>query len=134
MDKELQYQQILEKMERNSRKQLMYTRIMCIFSVLAAVCCISILLKLNGFLPQIELFAQQAETVLSNLEIVTQELAKADLNGMVNNINDLVSISQSGIADAIGKLSEIDIEALNKTINDLSVVVERLARIATIFG
>ena len=134
MEKEMQYQKILEKMEKNSRRQLMYTRIMCLFSILAAVCCISMLLKLNGFLPEIQLFAQQAESVLSNLEMASQELAKADLNGMINNINTLVTTSQTDVADAIGKLSEIDIETLNKTINDLSVVVERLARIATIFG
>lgn len=134
MDKDLQLQQLLEKMEKNSRKQLFYTRLMCLFCVVAVICCIGMAVKLNSLLPELQLFAIQAESVLSNLEDVTQELAKADLTGMVQNINNLVATSQSGLEEAIGKLNEMDFEVLNKTIGDLSVVVERLARIASIFG
>ncbi len=134
MEKDVQIHTLLEKMERNSRRQLFYTRLMCVFCLVAAICCIGMITKLNAFLPQLQLFAAQAETILSNLESVTQELAKADLNGMVSNINDLVTTSQTGLEEAMGKFNEMDFEVLNKTIRDLSVVVERLARIASIFG
>lgn len=134
MEQDKNMLQLLEKMERNSARQLMYARLMCLFSVIAAVCCICIIFKLNSLLPQLQTFAAQAEAVLTNLESATQELASVDLNGMVSGITDLVTASQTGVEEAIGKLNELDIEALNKTINDLSVVVERLARIASIFG
>ena len=134
MEKDVQLQQLLEKIERNGRRQLFYSRMMCLFCLVAAVCCVGMVMKLNSFIPELQLFAIQAETVLSNLEDVTQELAKADLSGMVQNINSLVSTSQAGLEEAMGKLNEMDFEVLNKTISDLSVVVERLARIASIFG
>ena len=125
---------LLEKMERNSARQLMYARLMCLFSVIAAVCCICIFWKLNSLLPQLQNFALQAEAVLTNLETATAQLASVDLNGMVAGITDLVTASQAGVEEAISKLNELDIDVLNKTISDLSVVVERLARIASIFG
>ena len=134
MDNDLQLQTLLVKIEKNGRKQLFYSRLMCLFCLVAVVCCIGMVLKLNSFIPELQLFAIQAETVLSNLEDVTQELAKADLSGMVQNINNLVATSQTGLEEAMGKLNAMDFEVLNKTIEDLSVVVERLARIANLFG
>ena len=134
MEQHNQIHELLENIEKNSRKQLFYTRMTCLFGLVAAICCIGMILKLNAFVPELELFAMQAEAVLSNLESVTQELASADLSGMVSSINDLATTSQTGLLEAMEKLNEMDFEILNKTIADLSIVVERLARIASIFG
>ena len=84
--------------------------------------------------------AQQAETVLANLETVTAELAESDLSGMVenvdalvSNVDGLVSTSQDGVEQTIAKLNGIDFEALNQAIQDLSDVIEPIANFFNTF-
>lgn len=134
-------QKLLEQLERNSRRQLAYARIQCVFSVLAAVCCLALALAVIRFVPQAELLAAQiqelatqtqglaaqAETVLSNLETASASLAQADLSGMVSNVDTLVKDSQEGLGQALEAINSIDIEALNTAIANLSAVVEPLA-------
>ena len=78
--------------------------------------------------------AQQAGTVMTNLETVTQDLASADLSSMVEGVNTLAVNSQSAIAEAMKKLDLIDIDTLNKAIEDLADVVEPLAKVSKFFG
>lgn len=127
MDNQAQLQKTLEKMEENSRRQLFYSRIQCIFSILSAVCCIVLLVTALQFLPQLELLAGQAQQVLTNLEAVTAELQKLDLTEMVENINSLVTTSQTGVEEALDKIGSINFDALNQAVEDLAAVVQPLA-------
>lgn len=127
MDNQPQLQKTLEKMEENSRRQLFYSRIQCIFSILSAVCCIVLLVTVLQFLPQLELLASQAQQVLTNLEAVTAELEKLDLTEMVENINSLVTTSQTGVEEALDKIDSINFDALNQAVEDLAAVVQPLA-------
>lgn len=135
MDKDQRLIELLERMEDASRKQVLYARVQCIFSVVAAICCAMLLLAGMNVLPRLQEAAAQAETVLSNLETVTAELAQSDLSGMVENVDvlvgnvdSLVSTSQAGVEQAIEKLNAIDIDALNAAIQDLSDVIEPIAK------
>lgn len=128
-------QNILEQLEKNSRRQVRYARIQCVFSIAAAVFCLILLLMVGSVIPkvtelagQVNSLATQAETVLTNLESVTSELSQADLAGMVSNVDDLVVSSQTGVEQALEKINAIDIEALNQAISDLSDVVSPLAK------
>lgn len=129
---------VMERMEANSRRQAIFSMIQCVFSVIAAVCCIAILVSVLRFVPQVEQIAEkadslttQAEEVLTNLQTVSQSLtdviAEADLAGMVENVDTLVTSSQSAVEQATEKLESIDIESLNEAISDLSDVVGPLA-------
>ena len=71
--------ELLEKMEKNSRSQVLYARVQAILSLIAALCCAALLICGIKILPQLQNAAQQAETVLTNLETVTTELAQSDL-------------------------------------------------------
>ena len=127
MDDNAQLQKILEKIEENSRKQLLASRIQCVFSIVCAVCCVALLVSVLRFLPQLQQLAEHTDLVLTNLEAVTEELKKLDLTEMVNNINALVTTSQSGVEEAMKKINEIDFEALNQAVADLSAVIQPLA-------
>ena len=161
---EHQLAEILERMEQESKKQVFYAKIQCIFSVIAAVCCMVLLILGFKFMPQIQTLADRADVVLTNLETVTEELATVDLSGLedviaelaevdlsgleevvgemaamdldsiVDHIDGLVAASHKGIDDTMGKLNSINFETLNKTIEDLSAVVERLAKITKFLG
>ena len=141
MEMNQEMQLFMEKLEKSNRQQAMFARIQCIFSVVAAVCCLLLLLTVAKIVPDVKELsgeiagvAVQAETVLTNLETVTNELAAADLEALVTDVNSLVTSSQAGVESALGKLNAIDMETLNKAIRDLAEVVEPLARMANIFG
>jgi predicted PurR-regulated permease PerM len=132
--------QILQQLADSNRKQERFARIQCIFAILSTLFCLLILLGVFQVLPQIQELAvqisnlsAQAETVLTNLEVVTEELAQADIAGMVTNVDSLVSSSQSGVEQALVKIEAIDIDALNKAIADLSAVISPLANLINRF-
>ena len=133
MEERQQILELLQKMERNSRKQLFTSRIQCLFSLIALVCFVVILINILTLLPQIELLAQEANVVLTNLQVVTEELADLDLQGMITDIDDLVITSQKGVNAAVSKIEQIDFETLNEAIADLSSVIEPLAKLTNLF-
>ena len=131
---------LLEQMEKANRKQVAYARLQFIFSVIAAICCILLLLAGVKVLPQLQEAVLQAETVLTNLETVTTELAQADLIGMVENVDALVTnvdglvgTSQEGVEQTMAKINAIDFDALNDAIKDLSDVIEPIAKFFNTF-
>lgn len=141
MEMNPEMQTILEKLEKSNRQQVRSARLQCFFSFLAAVCCLLLLLTVAKIVPDIKELsgeisgiAIQAESVLTNLETVTEELAAADLEGLVTDVNGLVSTSQTGVEQALEKLNGVDMDTLNKAIEDLAKVVEPLASIAGMFG
>ncbi len=125
---------LLERMEKANRKQVAYARLQFLFSAIASICCAVLLFFGLKILPQLQEAAVQAETVLSNLESVTTELAQADLRGMVENVDvlvtnvdGLVGTSQTAVEQTMTKINSVDFEALNDAIKDLSAVIEPIA-------
>ena len=127
--------ELLERMEQTNKKQVFYARLQFLFTVVAALCCVVLLLSGMSVLPKLQETAVQAEAVLTNLETVTTELANVDLNSMVQNVDALVTdvdglvgTSQVGVEQAMEKLNAIDFDALNEAIKDLSDVIDPIAR------
>lgn len=140
MEHDQRMMELLERMEKANRKQVVYARLQFIFSAVAALCCIVLLLAGLKVLPQLQEAATQAETVLSNLETVTTELAQSDLSGMVANmdtlvanVDGLVGTSQTGVEETMKKINAIDFDALNQAIKDLSDVIEPIAKFFNTF-
>lgn len=135
MDQDQKMLQLLERLENANRKQVLYARAQFIFTVVAAISCVVLLLIGMKVLPRLQEAAVQAETVLQNLETVTTELAKSDLSGMVENVDTLVSnvdglvtTSQAGVEQTLEKIKAIDFDALNDAIKDLSDVIDPIAK------
>ena len=140
MEMNPEMQVYLEKLEKSNRQQVRCARLQCLFSVLAAVCCLLLLLTVAKIVPDIKSLsdeisgiAAQAESVLTNLETVTEELAEADFSTMVQNMDDLVLTSQEGVSKALEKMEAMDIEALNKAVANLAAVVEPMAKFFKVF-
>ena len=135
MGNEQKLQELLEKIDSSTRKQSRYALLQLFFTVLTFAAFIVLLLICVRVLPQLQEIVNQAETVLGNLESVTNELANANLTGMVKdidalvaNVDGLVSTSQEGVTEAVGKINAINFEALNDAIKDLSEVIEPIAK------
>lgn len=141
-------QEILAKLEKHTRRQLLFTKILCILCALVVVCTLVLMFSVTGAVTelmelaaplqeltsQVQDLAVEAETVMGDLGVVAEALAAADLSSIVENVNILAADSQSAVADAMKKLDTIDIETLNKAIKDLADVVEPLAKVSKYFG
>ena len=132
--------ELLERMEKQNRRQVLYARLQFIFSAVAAICCVILLLNGIKVLPELQEAANQAEIVLENLEVVTTKLAKVDLSGMVENVDmlvtnvdGLVTTSQAGVEQTMEKINAVDFDALNDAIKDLSDVIEPIAKFFNTF-
>ena len=147
-----QNSEILIKIEENTRKQLRAARLQCLFSLIAAACCIAVLIAVLQVIPIMEDLAVQAETILTDLQTATHQLSQIDLadtiegiNNLVTtsqsgveetmkNINDLMTTSQSGIEEATTKLNAIDFDTLNTAIKDFSELIKPMAEAIRWFG
>ena len=61
MDNNQKLMDLLEQMEKANRKQVAYARLQFVFSVIAAICCILLLLAGVKVLPQLQEAALQAD-------------------------------------------------------------------------
>lgn len=149
------HEELLLKLEKSSRQQALLGKILCVLCAAVLVCSLVMTVAVTGAASQlmavvtplqnvagqiedvagqVQAMTGQAETIMDNMEIVTQTLADADLGTMVENVNVLAAESQSVVSDAMEKLDTIDIDTLNKAIQDLSDVVEPLAKVSKLFG
>lgn len=71
----------------------------------------------------------EVQTVVANVDKSTQEIAATDINGMLDNVNSLVATSEKSVQDTVKKIDDVDIESLNKAINDLSTIIAPLAKL-----
>lgn len=140
--------EMLVNLEKNTRQQLLFTKILCGLCVLLVVCMLVLTVAITGVAnevlalsaplqelsAQIQTVAKQAETVMTDLGAVAQALAAADLGGMVEQVDILATDSQTAVTEAMAKLDTIDIATLNKAIKDLAAVVEPLAKVSKIWG
>ncbi len=71
----------------------------------------------------------EVQTVVSNLDKSTKELAAIDLDEMLDNVNGLVDTSEKSVQETVKKLDDVDIDSLNKAIKDLSTIIAPLAKL-----
>lgn len=134
MEENREMMELLRRIEKANRRQALSGWIMCVVAVVTALCCVMLFMTVVDLLPQINTVIAQTETVLSNLEQTTEQFSAMDLQGMVADVDTLVLTGQDSLEQTMEKLNTIDFEALNQAIEDLSDVIEPLARFFKAFG
>lgn len=134
MEEKQELQELLKRLDESNRQQAKYAKWQCMLSVAAAVCCVGLFVLVCTLMPQVRELTGQMESVLTNLEIVTDQLAGMDLGSMVKNVDELVTTSQAGVKETMDKLNTIDFDTLNKAIDDLAAVVQPLAKFFGVFS
>lgn len=141
MDENKELLELLQKIEKANHQQVRLARLVCIFALIAAICCgctfglvYSVLPQITGILPQISTVASQMQTVLTDLEQTTAQLSVMDFTGMIDNVDTLVTTAQEGLAQTMEKFNAIDIQTLNQAIEDLAKVVEPMSKLMSVFG
>ena len=133
--------ELLRKIEKNSRMQTYAGYARTVLVLVCAVCIVVLTCAVMQLMPQINAILGQAQgavtqvgTVLDYLEQTSYQLSQVDLQGMVSNVDGLVTTGQQSMETTMEKLSSIDFDALNKAIQDLSAVTQSLANVTRIFG
>lgn len=134
MEEKKELQEWMDRLEKFNHQQAKYAKLQCLFTLVAAVCCVSLFVLVYIKLPAMQEVVVTMETVLENLETVTNQIAEVDFGAMVKNVDDLVVTSQAGVEQAMDQISAIDFKTLNQAIKDLSDVVAPLAKFFNVFG
>jgi len=99
--------------------------IFAIFLVVAII----VVPKVTKILNDVEETVASADEAVKSLSKTADELAEADIAGLINNTQALVEDSSKGVTQAISKIDDIDIDGLNVAISDLESVVGPLANL-----
>ena len=125
--------ELLQQIQKENRRQARLGALQCFLTAVSLVCCAAVLLLVFQFLPQVDGILSQVQTVLRDLETATAQLASVDLESMVTDVNILVSTAQQSLDQTMGMVGSIDIDTLNKAIDDLAAVIEPLSKLTSIF-
>ena len=133
--------ELLRKIEKNNRLQTWSGYARTALVLVCAVCMVVLTMAVMKLMPQINAILGQAQgavdqvgTVLDYLEQTSYQLSQVDLQGMVSNVDGLVTTGQQSLEASMEKLNGVDFEALNKAIKDLAAVIEPLAKMTKVFG
>ena len=139
MQENTELMQLLQKMAQDNedqnkylRKQLFFTRIFAVACCVLVAALLAVLLKLvppvlNTMEQAVSAMEQATDTLeqaSGTLEVVDDTLA--DIQTLFEE-DGLVGQSSAALTQATEKISQMDIEELNKAIADLGAVVEPLA-------
>ena len=134
MDNQQEMLELLRKIEKSNRQNVFTNILICLFMLAAAVSCVVLCVMVLNVMPQVNELMGQMETVLANLTRTTGELAALDLESMVVNVDSLAVYAQDSLQQTMEKLNAVDFETLNKAIEDLSKVIEPLAKFFGMFN
>ena len=134
MDQNQEMLELLRKIERSGRQKNVTNLLLCLFMLAAAVSCVTLCVMVCRLLPQVNDLLGQMETVMTDLEQTVRRLSALDLESMVANANSLAVVAQDSLQQTMEKLNAVDFETLNKAIEDLSKVIEPLAKFFGMFN
>ena len=118
------------KLLKKMRRMDMIRTLAC---VLVAVVAVGIAVTL---VPRVNTMLDQANTALTELTAVTEDLNKIDFEGMSEGINTLTAVGAESILAAAGEMTEtmhnmqkIDFDALAESIENFNAISTKMARL-----
>ena len=141
----------LKELKESNDQQALYAKRSYTMAVVAAVCCVLAVLFLFVatlvVAPKVNHLYRQAEATLENISTISKQLADADLDKLVLEVEDLVKNTQDDLGIAMGAIDEalgamdsavekidaIDVKSLNQAIKNLSDTVEPFAKFFNTF-
>lgn len=128
-----EFRQIMEKLEKSNAGQEKYAKKQYRMSQITALASILVLCAVlytsSSLIPKVNQLLDDIQVSVTNIQDISQDLADADLPKMIQDVDNLVSTSESSIQTAVDKLNSIDFDALNSAITDLSNIVRPLGRL-----
>ena len=96
---------------------------------LLLACAVSIMLyiSLSSFLTSFDQVATEASGLVTKITELTNTLNALDLNGLVETSKEVLQQSNDSLSSALERIALIDVEGLNRSIQDLAKIVTPLA-------
>lgn len=128
----------VRKLEEAEEKRMFYAKCQLYLSAVAAASCFLLFCVVTAaclsVLPRVHSSLDTIETVAADLQVVSDQLSRADLETLVEHVDQMAVTSEEGIREALLKIQAINIEELNQAIKGLSDVVSPLAKLVNRFN
>lgn len=115
------------------KKQTFWMKLTAMFMggifLVALVTAILLVPKANSIMKDAESTLEEVNVGVEKLNETATELSEIDFKGLVDDTQKMVDQGSEGITQAIGKIEEMDIEGLNKAIEDLGSIVSPIAKL-----
>ena len=122
----------MEDLKKSNLDQAIYAKRQyhqtLISTIALLIVCAAIIFAGLTLLPKINTLLDNAITSLENVNQISQEISKIDFEGLMDDVGGLVTTTEKDLAVTMEKLNSIDFEGLNKGIENLSAVIEPLAK------
>lgn len=133
-----EFQAMMERIESSNAGQELYARKqyrMAQITAAASILVLAIVIYAAvTLIPAANTTFQNLNFIMEDMEIITEQLAEADLQKMITDIDSLVAGSEKGVEEALEKINSMDIDTLNHAIKNLNDTVEPLAKFFHIFN
>lgn len=120
--------ELLIEIARQQRKEAKSGRI----SAIAMICLVvAFVIALSVFVPLAANTLEKVNTTLTEAENVAVSAQESldEIDEMVNNFNGVIVDNTDSVNDALKKVGEIDVQSLNKSIEELASILDPLARL-----
>ena len=130
----------MERLEKSNAGQEKYAKLQYRMSQLTAessgflrpasilILCI-VLYTAATVIPRVNTLFNDIQASVSNIQKISKDLSDANLPEMIDNMDRLVTTSESSIETAVEKLNSIDFDSLNSAIRDLANIVRPLGKL-----
>lgn len=120
--------ELLIEIAKGQRKEAKSGRISAIATVALAV---AFVITLSVFLPVAVNTLNKVNATLAEAENVAVAAQKSldEIDGMVQNFNGVIVDNTDSVNTALSKVSEIDVNSLNRSIQELADILDPLARL-----
>lgn len=123
---------ILKDIQQNEQKEMKYakkqSRFAMFMSALGLVLVVGFLVYAFPLIGRVNQLMDNVNNVIEDTAEITNDLAEMDMKGLFEEVDGLVVQSQGTIEEAMDKISSLDIETLNDSINGLQSVIDPLAK------
>ncbi len=120
--------ELLIEIAKQQRKEAKSGRI----SAIAMICLVvAFVIALSVFVPLAANTLEKVNTTLTEAENVAVSAQESldEIDEMVNNFNGVIVDNTDSVNDALKKVGEIDVQSLNKSIEELASILDPLARL-----
>ncbi len=114
--------ELLEQQSKSSRNSKILVVIMGIIAAVAVIVAILLVPAAVGTIKEVNTLAISAETAVDDADSMISDVQK-----VIGKVNGVLDDNTEAVAESISKIKDIDIESLNKSIQEFSDVLEPLA-------
>lgn len=132
-----EFRDAIADLRKTNQEQADYAKrawIMSLISTIAVLIVAVFVLVYGAYLmPKVNRILDDAEESLTNIQTISEELVKADYEGIIGDVGGLVTTTEESLNTTMKKIDEINIKQLNQAIKDLSDVIQPLANFFNTF-